>query len=336
MAEIRVATFNVENLLRRFDFYRYGRLTAEPSLAILGVEEDDKDYFLLRRALFVTQTDDGRQMTSQAIRDTNADIVCLQEVDNLRVLNDFHEQYLRKSANVHYGWRRLIEGNDNRGIDVAVMGREWLTVTSHAHHTFHDFELFNQELADYGLSEGDYIFRRDCLEVETNADGQDFFIFVCHFKSMSGGRDATIPVRRAEAAAVRRIIEDKWPQDHDQRNWVIAGDLNDYVVDSNGQQIPNGLEPLFEDNFSVNLVENLPASERWTHYYTGDGTRNQLDYILASPAIAAKNPSVLPDIVRNGQPYRVPGTDNIIRYARVGYDRPKASDHCPVAVTLTI
>lgn len=336
MSEIRVATFNVENLLRRFNFYAYGQLTTEPSLAILGVEENDQDYFLLRRALTVTQTDDGRQMTSQAIRDTDADIICLMEVDNLQVLNDFHNQYLEKSANVHYGWRRLIEGNDNRGIDVAVMGRAWLSVTSHAHHTFHDFGLFNQALADYGLSEGDRIFRRDCLEVETNVNGQDFFIFVCHFKSMSGGRDHTMSVRRAEAAAVRRIIEDKWPQDNSERNWLIVGDLNDYIVDTNGQPIPNGIEPLFDSNFSVNLVQNLPAGEQWTHYFTGDGTRNQLDYILASPAIAAKNPNAHPDIIRNGQPYRVPGIENLIRYPRVGYDRPKASDHCPVAVTLTV
>ena len=35
---IRIATFNVENLLRRFNFYSYGSLTVEPALRILGVE----------------------------------------------------------------------------------------------------------------------------------------------------------------------------------------------------------------------------------------------------------------------------------------------------------
>ena len=215
------------------------------------------------------------------------------------------------------------------------MGRAWLSVTSHAHHTFHDFNLFNQELEDYGLSAGERIFRRDCLEVETNADGEDFFIFVCHFKSMSGGRDRTMPVRTAEASAVRHIIETKWPQDHAQRNWVIVGDLNDYVIDENGQAIPNGLEPLFENNFSVNLLDNLPAAERWTHYYTGENSLRQLDYILLSPALAQHNQGVQPDVIRNGQPYRVPNLD-VNRYPRVGYDRPKASDHCPVAVTLNV
>ena len=300
MSAIRVGTFNVENLLQRFDFYRYGRLTTERALAVLGVEEGQEDYFTLRRALSVTQTDDTRQMTAQAIRDSQADVLCIQEVDNLDVLNAFHQQYVRKSTDVHYGWRRLIEGNDNRGIDVAVMARDWIQVTSHAHHTFHDFNLFNHDLEDYGLSPGDRIFRRDCLEVETNANGSDFFIFVCHFKSMSGGRDETMPV----------LIE-LW-RHHFQP------------------------EPLFADGFSVNLVQNLPVPDRWTHFYPTEQKFSQLDYLLASPSLAQKNQGVQPDIVRSGQPYRVPNTANVHRYPRVGFDRPKASDHCPVAVTLSV
>ena len=38
MDPIRVASFNVENLLRRFNFYRYDRLTAEWVLRLEGVE----------------------------------------------------------------------------------------------------------------------------------------------------------------------------------------------------------------------------------------------------------------------------------------------------------
>ncbi len=334
MCAVRVATFNIENLLQRFDFYRYGRLTTERALRILGVTEDRDDYLDLRRSLFVAQTDDTRQMTAQAIRDTAADILCLQEVDNRAVLDDFHAQYVSKSTDVRYGWRRLVEGNDNRGIDVAVLANRWIRVESHAHHTFDDFGLYNADLENYGLDPGDPIFRRDCLEVETNVDGKDFFIFVCHFKSMSGGRDDTMAVRRAEAAAVRRIIEEKWA-DHADRDWIIVGDLNDYVEEA-GAAVPSGLDPLFEGGFSANLVANLPAADRWTHFYTGDRSFHQLDYILASPGLSAKNPGVQPAIIREGQPYRVPGLEKLDRFPRVGFDRPKASDHCPVAVTLVV
>ena len=86
----------------------------------------------------------------------------------------------------------------------------------------------------------------------------------------------------------------------------------------------------------MNLVDNLPAAERWTHYYPTERSFHQLDYLLASPSLAAKNPGVQPTIVRTGQPYRVPGIEALPRYPRIGFDRPKSSDHCAVAVTLAV
>jgi predicted dithiol-disulfide oxidoreductase (DUF899 family) len=43
------------------------------------------------------------------------------------------------------------------------------------------------------------------------------------------GREATMPVRLAEASAVRRIIETRFGRDHvADKRWVICGDFNDY------------------------------------------------------------------------------------------------------------
>ncbi|HKI08003.1 MAG TPA: hypothetical protein VKA09_06380 [Nitrososphaeraceae archaeon] len=72
------------------------------------------------------------------------------------------------------------------------------------------------------------VFRRDCLEVDLKKDNKILPIFVCHFKSMSGGRDTTRPIPQAEATTVREILEDRFgdPSTHD---WVLAGDLNDYT-----------------------------------------------------------------------------------------------------------
>lgn len=333
MGEIRVATFNVENLLRRFDFHTFGQLKRERALEILGVEDDPGD--VLRRGLHVSLTDDARQQTAQAIRDTEADLVCLQEVDDSRVLDDFHDDYLERSAGVRYGWRRLLAGNDPRGIDVAAISKGRIAVDSHREVTFDDLDLFNDELEEMGETPRSRVFRRDALEVMTKVEGRELVVFVCHFKSMAGGRDKTQPVRWAEATAVRRLVEERF-DDPAQADWLIAGDLNDYTEDEQGNPVESGLEPLLGDGFSVNLVANLPDGERWTHYFPGERSHHQLDYLLASPQLAERNPGVRPEIIRRGQPHRVPGTEEVDRYPRVGFDRPKASDHCPVAVTLEV
>jgi predicted extracellular nuclease len=331
MGSIKLATFNVENLLQRFNFYSYGNLTKERSLELLGIDAQNQDYMLLREAHTVMLTDDCRQQTAQAIRDTKADIICLQEVENREILDDFNEFYLKRTMKLHYGWRRVIDGNDNRGIDVGVMSKNYIGVKSHAEITFAEFGLFNDDLKEYGLYEGDSIFRRDCLEVNLKVDGKPLTLFVCHFKSMSGDRDKTRCVREAEAKAVRKIIEDKFGSDVSNSDWVILGDLNDYPTGN------HALGALIDDDFSVNLVTRLPKEEQWTHYYSQDKNdgKHQLDYILVSPGLAAKNPDEEPQIIRAGQPFRVPDI-KVDRYPRIGLDRPKASDHCPVAVNLEL
>ena len=333
MAAIRIATFNVENLLRRFDFRRFGQLIREPALEILGVDEDPDD--VLRKALHVTLTDDSRQQTAQAIRDTAADLVCLQEIDDSRVLDDFHDLYLERSTGVHYGWRRLLAGNDLRGIDVAAMSKQRISVESHREVTFAELDLFNDALEELGETPDSRVFRRDVLEVTIRVGERELVVFVCHFKSMSEGREETEPLRVAEATAVRRIVEERFPEPA-AADWLIVGDLNDFIEDADGDPVASGLDPLFEGDFCVNLVARLPLAERWTHYFPAERSKHQLDYLLASPALAERNPDARPDIVRRGQPYRVPGIEDLERYPRVGLDRPKASDHCPVAVTLEI
>ena len=168
------------------------------------------------------------------------------------------------------------------------------------------------------------------------------------------GRNSTMPVRMAEAKAVRRIIENRFGKDFAaDKRWLICGDFNDYR-----QRIVIGgdvlsdftftpadelscLDVLLADGFAVNIVERRPELDRWTLYHTrGSRERHlcQLDYMLLSPALARQNEKAVPDIIRRGQPWRTifPPGQEVERYPRAGWDRPKASDHCPLAVTLNI
>ena len=365
---LRLATFNVENLMNRFDFSGYrNQLNEDRTLALFDIQSE-AEYKMLEQARAIAQSDDTRQLTALAIAATRADIICMQEVDNIEALKAFEYGYLFKMVGEGYRQKYTTAGNDSRGIDVAVMMRnetaqgqpiEFVRMTSHAYVTFEQFGLFTPELAELGHQANERIFRRDCLEVDVKIGGVPLTLYLVHFKSMGSprngldGREATMPLRVAEAQAVRRIIEERFSKDHAaDKRWAICGDMNDYrqrvkiagddvdgyrfeVVDENQSCI----NVLTAGGFCENVVERRPEMNRWTFYHTrGPAERHlcQLDYILLSKGLAAKNATAVPDIIRNGQPWRTifPAGQEVERFPRAGWDRPKASDHCPVAITL--
>jgi endonuclease/exonuclease/phosphatase family metal-dependent hydrolase len=368
---IRLATFNVENLLSRFDFGGWRNdLQKDRALSLFEIR-DEATFQRLEQARMIATVDDVRQLSALAIAETDADIIALQEVDERRALDAFEFGYLFKMIGSGYRGKEVSRGNDNRGIDVGAMYREearlggaieCVETISHAAMTYGAEGVFNGELAARDLKPEDRIFKRDCLEMRFRVGGRPFSLFVVHFKSMGGwrdgmpGRDYTMPVRVAEAKAVRRIIEDAFGGEAAARraNWAICGDFNDYreriVVEGdrrNGYRFRSEPEPvsslniLMDDGFAINPVERLPKLERWTLYHSrGPDERHlcQLDYILLSPKLAADNPQALPEIIRSGQPFRAIAPEGQIgeRYPRTGWDRPKASDHCPLTITLTI
>lgn len=367
---LTIASFNVENLMSRFDFSGYrNQLQQDRALQLYEIANEEQ-YRLLEQARMIAHTDDTRQLTALAIAQTRADILCLQEVESLSALNAFEYGYLYKMIGKGYRHKYLVDGNDSRGIDVAVLMREttktgeqleFVNMQSHAHLTYESLNIFNPQLAEMGFSPSDRVFKRDCLELNLRVNGKPFTIFVTHFKSMTGyrngmdGRSASMPVRMAEAQAVRNIInlkfEGKNPAD---MRWVICGDLNDYyergLIEGDqwaGYEFNHVVENesavniLLEDNFSINLAARRPELDRWTLYHTrGPDERHlcQLDYILASPSLAEKNPDTVPDIIRNGQPWRTvfPKGQEVEHFPRTGWDRPKASDHCPIVATFKI
>jgi len=377
---VRIATFNVENLMARFDFSGW-RDDQRRDRAIAGRPvKSETEYKALERARVVAHEDDARQMCALSIAECAADIFCLQEVENLETLETFERNYLYRMTGIDYPHKIWRQGNDGRGIDVVLMAREKtrdgrpvevVNVRSHRKATFDDYGLLTKDLADMGYEGKDRVFRRDCLEVDLRIGGRRITIFTVHFKSMGSGRNGddgrtyTMPVRVAEARAVRRIIQEKFGSDRVAKmRWLICGDLNDYTerLVVNGDRTggytfnhikegSSGIEPLLEDGFSHSLVARLPKEERWTLYHADGPVENldepetratrhlvQLDYLLCSPAMATGNADAVPTIYRQGQPFRTvfPLEQEIGRYARTGWDRPKASDHCPVAVTLAM
>lgn len=330
MPALRVMTFNVENLFARYRF----RDLEQAGLVSLFDDHGHDDRTNLMRTHWNVLHDEIRTFTALTILEGRPDVLCLQEVENVEALRGFHDQYLQRlggarGAGPLFPHQYLVQGNDRRGINVAVLSRFPIDrLSSHQH-------LDQEVTTPYG-SRRERIFRRDCLEVHVDAGGAvPLPVFVCHFKSMEGGRELSRSYRQLEARTVRGIIERRFgdPAAHD---WLIAGDLNDYTEVDGAPDPLHGLGPLLDDGFAVNLTSRIAdASDRWTHHYPDQQRYTQLDYLLASPALAAKNPAAVPQILRMGQPYRADRYQGR-RWPRIGWDRPKASDHCPVVVELTV
>jgi endonuclease/exonuclease/phosphatase family metal-dependent hydrolase len=315
MARVRVATFNVENLFARFRF----NADVDPAKAVRDGWDVNKTYFRL-------QDEDSKRLTGQTIKALRADVLALQEVENLDTLKRFRSEYL--GGYKAYPYVAGVDGNDPRLIDVAVLSKLPLThVRSYQH-----------------LRSGkSYLFSRDCLEVDVEAGGKTLTLFVNHLKSMldksdpENGRRNTRDRRMLQARTVKQIVVDRFGRDAGRRPFVVLGDFNDYLAtDAQGK---TGIERLVRWDQVENVVDRLPKDERWTHYFPGQGSLlegyHQLDYILVSRSLARTNAAARPEIVRKGLPTgatRYTGP----RFPKVGKVWPKASDHCPVVIELEV
>lgn len=329
MPVIKLTSFNCENLMMRFAFGTQGipdlrnKLTriSDPAIA----NEIDQAFDVL--------SEDDRTLTAQTLAGCSADICALQEVENLVVLTAFHNRYLRRWSRRGYGHRILREGNDGRGIDVAALSRPApVRVISHADVTLSELRI--PPLVDQ--SPNDRVFRRDCLQLDFEFGETPLSVFICHFKSMHGGRWETRPVREQEALAVRRIVERSFVTPATE-NWIICGDFNDFLEQDGVRTDDHALGALLDDGFSVDAVmaSGLPAFDRWTHHYAGEDSYSALDHILLSPVIAAKNARPAVSIARMGLPWRATRYQGM-RLPGVAWSAPKASDHCPISLEFLV
>jgi endonuclease/exonuclease/phosphatase family metal-dependent hydrolase len=307
---ITIATFNCENLFKRYKFSTKASQAKKDNAVENGFIMDDD--------LFVTLIDEEKKLTAQAIKATKADIICLQEVENLDTLKSFQSQFLGD-----YKFKYLIDGNDPRFIDVAVLSKIEAT------------HLITHQYDKKGTSN---IFSRDCLEIQFDIKGTPLTFFVNHFKSMldkanpKAGRANTMAKRKMQSERVVEIIKTKFGTALEQENFIVLGDLNDYLPSP-------GINPLLKQPWLENVVTRLPQEEQWTHFWDGapktEDPYKQIDYILLSQSLAADNPNAIPNIVRNGLCLNAKQYTGK-RFEGVGKKNPAASDHCPIAITINV
>lgn len=316
MTSLRLATFNVENLFARWRF----RDNVDPADA-------SSRGWIVDETRFHELGMDEKAITGAALREIKADVLCLQEVENVDTLKHFRAQAL--GGRSEYPYVAGVDGNDPRLIDVAVLSKLPITrIRSHQH------------LMD-AASPTASLFSRDCLEVDIEVEVSEtrkttVTFFVNHFKSMIGGRTQTRGKRERQAKKVMDIASERFgheaPGDHP---FVILGDLNDYVEpDGDGS---SGIDRLVAWDQVENVVARLSEDEQWTHYWAGGDEYRQLDYLLPSRSLAQAAPAsdVVPEIFRKGMALRAIRYKGP-RFPGIGKDKPKASDHCPVIFEINV
>ena len=260
---------------------------------------------------------DAQLNTARTIAELDADILCLCEVESRPVLERFHNQVLMqmfKQRIQPYGYIFLIDGNDDRGIDVAIMSR-------------HKIEDVKTHIWDRTRDDGgQLIFSRDCLELKIALDsGPKLAVLINHFKSKGYGRPADNDAKRkAQAERVKEILASGYNPGNDLA--VVAGDLND-TPDSDPLSPLMGLQGLY------NVVERLPADERWTHRYRNEGS--QIDYLLVSDPL--KNALGEVRIERRGMFGVPPNTPGYVKsFTEVKNEASSASDHAPIVAEFSV
>ena len=231
---IRMLSWNIENFFDRWDDpYRRDQIT-KPAYA----------------------SDARMERVAKVLQAFDADVVALQEVENRWHLEQFVDKYLGDMGYevVHF------EGNDTRGIDVALLSRIPLgEVTSYRHIRFKDSKGKEQH------------FRRDLLRVRVEGNFQTD-VYVVHLKSQWGDEVADV-VRESESAAILKIIQGEIKKNPAYRG-VVCGDFNEVP------EMPT--LGLLRDG---GLVDPMKGTEKYT--YNKDPYLTRIDYAMCTPSLAS-------------------------------------------------
>lgn len=205
-----------------------------------------------------TFSDVTRRNTAKVIRAINADVLCMVEVESRPVLKEFCTDVLSSSgAFKRYTHHMLIDGNDDRGIDVSLASR------------FPIRNLCSHIDDKNGTRE---IFSRDCLEAEVVLpNGTSIWMLLNHFKSKLGIPADTAAKRKLQTTRVAQILNEKYDLKKDLV--VVAGDFND-TPDS------DALAPLLSVPNLFDVVKlKLADADRWTYHLNSN---EQIDFLLVS------------------------------------------------------
>ena len=209
--------------------------------------------------------------TAQVIEEVRPDILVTVEVESRPALQKFIDQAVEPLLDASFTYNMVIDGNDDRGIDVGIVSR-------------FPFSRFNSHITD--AVDQKRVFSRDCPEYYIQvSDSVEIVILPNHFASK--GSDLSGKRRRVQAQRVKEIYEEIVAH---HEYVIVAGDLNDYPAGGSLNALLQ--ETDLVDAMSLSEYQGLPGT------YKLANAKEKIDYLLLSPALVSKVLNV--DVNRRG------------------------------------
>jgi endonuclease/exonuclease/phosphatase family metal-dependent hydrolase len=257
---LKIATYNVENL---FDLQKNGNEYPE-YVPNTQANWNQKTYKI------------KLQNIAKVIKDINADIIALQEIESLQALKDL--RFALKQSGVYYQYYKIADSK-NTTVKVALLSKQQFA--------------YAKEIA----VTSSYAYR-NILEAKFTVNGQDLYVLVNHWKAKSGPES----MRIVSAKKVRRRIEELGHE----KNVIVLGDFNsDYEEyklfkrirkhnDTNGRtgindvlrtksQISKASKVNYEKNSLYNLWYDAEEDQRYTYIFRGK--KEAMDSVVISQSL---------------------------------------------------
>jgi endonuclease/exonuclease/phosphatase family metal-dependent hydrolase len=293
---VSIGTFNVNNLFSRWNFqgevdaFRDGATDLTTTITFQLTQPDRFRLRTFQGRLVKGKPAEERARVASRIIAMDADVLALQEVEDIDTLRRFVSDDLGR----HYPHLVLVEGNDPRLIDVALLSKLPIGAVVSWQHATHP------------LAPDQPVFGRDLLEVEIlnpTRRRKLFTIFNNHLKSHfvpfdedpELGAQRANERRRRQAETVAKIVA---ARTRPNSRYVVLGDMNDPpdtealapFADASGLRLHNALaDP--EETRPAKADTPPPASKAWTHRFKPSGQPAEYelyDQIWLSPALAER------------------------------------------------
>ncbi|MBN9889760.1 endonuclease/exonuclease/phosphatase family protein [Salipiger abyssi] len=254
-----------------------GKIVTRPRNGPVRIDADGRDDWVGWVELKTARVEEEAiTMTARMIRDMQADILALVEIESRPVLTEFHDFIYAPLAGHSYRHMMVIDGNDRRGIDVGIMAKDGFSIPSMRSHVDEE-------------ENGRTVFSRDCPEyILQTPGGERIAVLPNHFKSKYGGNNQASKDKRAAQARFTAQYYERLLGDGIE-NVIVLGDLND-TPDSEELQplLGTSLREITDHPHFTEFEFDASTGDRGIGTFGTGADSRKIDYILLSPALWAR------------------------------------------------